>query len=128
MKPIKFRAWDKEENKMLGVFELKDIPCGFDDNISICSKLPNVYEWKDRILFLQFTGLLDKNGKEIYEGDIVDWKGKKEVVEWHARGCWYPFIYVEGGVNEHLDQAFSSDMKVIGNIYETPALLTNIIK
>lgn len=114
---IKFRAWDKHQKEILDVLAIRDE----EGNIVMqrMSQPKTVIRNKpENVDLMQYTGLKDKNGKEIYEGDIVDWKGKIEVVEWYARGCWYPFIYVEGGVNEHLDQAFSSDMEIIGNIHE----------
>ncbi len=73
----------------------------------------------------QFTGLLDKNGKEIYEGDIVEWQpknGAKErtVVNWdNERTRFACDVY---GFNE---KETKERIEVIGNIYENPSLLTH---
>ena len=68
MREIKFRAWDKENKKMFEPSELVQEPnlvVGYLDS----SGCPKTY---DDIELMQFAGLYDKNGKEIYEGDIVD--------------------------------------------------------
>ena len=78
MREIKFRAWDKELKEMF-----------YPSSISWKNKImwvcgshgKNKLEYeieKPRTELMQFTGLLDKNGKEIYEGDIVIKKGRSE--------------------------------------------------
>ena len=76
---------------------------------------------------MQSTGLFDKNGKEIFEGDIVDYKGRKAVIKWH--GSYASFIYrfvdeLQERVSEwHPLFLAYYHFEVIGNIYENKELL-----
>ncbi len=75
------------------------------------------------LVLMQYTGLKDKNGKEIYEGDIVKdgWlkNNPLEVVEWSGTG-FEPFA--DHSITEDYDP---NTIEVIGNVYENPDLLAD---
>ena len=115
MRTIKFRAWLKKDKKMEDVTSLHMTPNLIyisDENISWTS---------EDIELMQFTGLLDKNDKEIFEGDIIEIRGtyydtRREPVifDMHA--------FMAGGrFLADFGKYFS--LEVIGNIYETPELI-----
>ena len=70
--------------------------------------------------FMQFTGVLDLNKKEIYEGDIIlNQRGEKSVVMFYAGG----FYLKSGDIDYlHIGATASFDRNIIGNIYENPEL------
>ena len=115
----RYRAWDKEFKEMVQVNALV-----LDEQvIKVTYKNKNVVkdDVKEYVL-MQSTGLKDKNGKEIFEGDIVDYKGRKAIVKWH--GSYASFIYrfvdeLKERVSEW-DPLFLAyyHFEVIGNIYE----------
>jgi len=126
-RPIKFRAWDTKENKWVNGFEDITIPIGRMDE----------YAQKRGWVLLQFTGLTDKNGVEIYEGDLliddVDDLlevrfGKLPLDKSGDCVCTYLAFYCKnygqlGRAPSHECQNIGDWMEVIGNIYSNPELL-----
>lgn len=123
---IKFREWDSVREEMYGkghgmsYGERED----YDDSIGFrFSHEENLEE--DRIL-MQYTGLKDKNGKEVYEGDIVNCSEgcPHEVIWLEEYGGRYiggmPAWYLKGFAEGY---AWTGAEEVIGNIYENPELL-----
>lgn len=68
---IKFRVWDVENKEMLEVQELDFEPTFYGGRIAIRPDQYNDYFDTEDMILMQYTGLHDKNGKEIYEGDII---------------------------------------------------------
>jgi uncharacterized phage protein (TIGR01671 family) len=68
---IKFRIWDIENKEMLKVQELDFEPTFYGGRIAIRPDQYNDYFDTEDMILMQYTGLHDKNGKEIYEGDII---------------------------------------------------------
>jgi uncharacterized phage protein (TIGR01671 family) len=115
MREIKFRCWFRGEmirNAMCSHASFND-----DGTIEHMGKL------------MQYTGLKDKNGKEIYEGDILKYKDGSDVatykVFWDDRSARFTDTRIEDGDSQTAYDGFEfvNDCKVIGNIHEHPELL-----
>jgi uncharacterized phage protein (TIGR01671 family) len=128
MREIKFRAWDKSSKKMLynvAVLNGKQVlPVQTSGNDYWDAR----FETSENIL-MQYTGLKDKNGTEIYEGDIVkDAYDNIQIVKISFishksyEDCFAGFGF---GFDTHDLEDFTEKVEIIGNIYKNPELLDN---
>ena len=102
-----------------------------ENQLSSCSIMPNTptaYCWKVAPETIgQYTGLTDKNGRKIFEGDIVECVsgGEQAVISWLKYSACFGLSF-DGWCCGFDDYDFSpNDFKVIGNIHDNPELLEN---
>ncbi len=115
MRELKFRAWAKKEKKMI-----------YD--LGTPTMIDGILYFHTDYTPMQCTGLKDKNGKEIFEGDVCVWRNNKFYVEWNG-DLWGGWV----GAKNHADQVpFGcnqngglphEEMEITGNVYENPELL-----
>ena len=109
MREIKFRAWDKKNKIMIDPEMLEGL-------------FGNMKSDDGQTILMQYTGLKDKNGVEIYEDDVVKYKFTNTLiipVTWHqweeemstGVGFYFPWFFEK------------DDIEVLGNIYQNPELL-----
>ena len=147
MREIKFRAWDKQENKMW-TYEDDTNQVGFcidsvHNTISVID-LENDNRLEIAVEIMQYTGLKDKNGKEIYEGDIVRFTNEIDEIFNEEVGT---IIFEQSECNFCIQRTvinpenypvpktintiylidnaqYNAVYEVIGNIYENPTLIS----
>ncbi|GAB7387413.1 YopX family protein [Bacillaceae bacterium] len=108
MREIKFRVWHKPSKTMFDWEKVKNNTFRIveDDQLSV----------------MQYTGLKDRNGKEIYEGDIVsDEYGNVAPIEWVQEIA--QFLVMYESEPQEIGEWCTNAFEVIGNIYENPELL-----
>ena len=139
MREIKFRAWDKKYNMMIQAESFQRDQMW----ISGIGEVFEIGEWSDyggggkteddcsdQYILMQYTGLKDKNGKEIYEGDIISTDLDRPFNIVVFRNGAFMFQCHDNG-KDYYDYMFSVDEEsdrweygeVIGNVYENPELL-----
>lgn len=136
MQKIKFRCWDKNKKQMRAVRDICFDQYGTIDVYCECDDINEPAKGNDSLM--QFTGLLDRNGKDIYEGDVVQEdirrdKRSKPIMRWSV------VVYSEKGmfIVECLPKSLrqwnelykeNDEVEVIGNIYENPELLNPLTR
>ncbi|GFN35350.1 YopX family protein [Tepidimicrobium xylanilyticum] len=136
---IKFRVWDKRNNRMIMPRKFATIKpvIDFNGNLGVMDTYKN-WHWhgivpEDEYELMLFTGILDKNEREIYEGDILKDTDNEIYYVDFIRGCFYlrtnyksfPHLgWVEWLPMCEIDRlADPVDFEIVGNIYENPELL-----
>jgi len=128
---IKFRAWDKYQKKMLDWADITD-----PMKLTLSNLLNGLIE---HLKPMQYIGLKDKNGKEIYGGDIIECITKQH--GWPHRGIveyTEPSFRInvgkepgvhddeDGGPDYHTDFYNNENFEIIGNLYENPELIKQL--
>jgi len=121
MREIKFRAWREDIKMMMPSNSMQEL-------INLSASLGGMHDINS-VVWMQFTGLQDKNGVDIYEGDFLGGSWRTLYVHWcehcksfelamHEHGC----MKCSGDVFWS-DAVCADDLEVIGNVYQHPELL-----
>lgn len=115
---IKFRNWNKEVKFMT-------VPYTLDFTLRY-NEVPSDADGS-QVVFMQYTGINDMKGNEVYEGDIVKYGGRIGRIEWHKEQASFDLIYIktvdqDAEVRPLSNHHWRLKVEVIGNIYENKEL------
>lgn len=128
---IKFRAWDGGSISAWEEMAYSGMPhtCGSDKEFHV-HLMDIFHDIGHAVIFMQFTGLMDKNGKEVYEGDVVRFGdlGEEGTGEFELGAVVYEkaaFVLKRIKPVKWIDwpSEYFEDCEVVGNVYENPQLL-----
>lgn len=121
MRELKFRIWSEEDKEYRSDIRVSDLVIDIDGAPS------TIYSAEgDRFDIEQYTGLKDKNGKEIYEGDIVRYGNDNAAIIWREKNAEFGVKWLDCGVEDSISWQIGIEKtpsEVIGNIHENPELL-----
>jgi uncharacterized phage protein (TIGR01671 family) len=128
MREFKFRAWDNVADEMLYAGEDTEVIFTLGSEGIQCTDIRNVMPsgegvgFPEHYIYMQYTGLKDKNGNDVYESDICEIGNQKYVVVYERGAFW--FVRAKHRDMHSLLYGSVGSSKVIGNVYENPELIT----
>lgn len=133
MRTIKFRAWQEGDDIIGGKMFSPAFPSWNgsieirDGDYTVEPHFLSIYGEEQRGILMQFTGLLDRSGKEIYEGDIVYVFSYREVKVYYIVYSRASFVLKENNPNSDIRISLQDEyeMEIIGNVFENPTLLSD---
>ena len=105
MREKKFRFWNRKTKQMASWDDMEN-----GTSNRLCSEFQDIRNEENEIM--QYTGLKDKNGKDIYEGDILKFGEEIKIVRWNEKESGFTGVF------------FSEKEEIIGNVYENQDLLS----